>query len=76
MKDVTSSYRQPPGSMWLFLALIIIVFMIIAVPHAEADDYTVTVTRVQLTYWCQQYGAPSSSLAPRFISFLHLFITK
>jgi dTDP-4-dehydrorhamnose 3,5-epimerase-like enzyme len=34
--------------------------MMMMIPQVAADDYTVTITKVQLTYWCQQYRRPFS----------------
>jgi hypothetical protein len=45
--------------MWIGL-VVMMLFIIIGV---HADDYTITVTRVQLSYWCQQYAPLPFSLS-------------
>jgi hypothetical protein len=59
----------PSGGLRLLVSFLVLfvlnmMLMMTMLPQVAADDYTVTITKVQLTYWCHQYGYPSL-----FISF-------
>ncbi len=50
----------PSGGLRLLVSLLALFALsdMKVMPQVAADDYTVTITKVQLTSWCEQYGCP------------------